>query len=585
MSSLLALALAWIAGSASPQAFVSYVTSSGQPEKWNLVTPSALVHTNVVNPQTKAVRYFLSSDAYSSANRMAELNAARACFDQWQAVPGTILRFEEGGAVGAGVDVNTSDNTNVVFWAKSTTIVNGGLDSIRNLTGVTFSDFFSDGTLAEADIVLNGVDFTWFTDFNDVNNAGYFVEAVLLHEIGHLLGLAHSPVGASTMFPRGGPGLSTQAGLSADELSAVHALYPSNSIPSTLGHLTGLVTWRGTPALGTIVTAEDAAGNVAAGSVTRADGRYDMPAMSPGNYQVRVTPADSTNASFFLFRGSDVAGTFTSAATGFAPTTNAPVTLKAGIVSALNFTLGGTQAVRIVRIRPPTTDPSIYVLVNYPVAIPAGETDVTVGIYTPDQINTNAVLRLTGDGLSFGATSLRANAFPGLNPPLNLLSVALHIDPGATPGMRSFVLQQDSSFAYANGFIEIPTAVPDYNFDGLDDRFQRQYFPRWTSPDAAPDADPDRDGYSNSAEYLYGTSPIDPDSLPKVQSVRLDASGATVTWPSAPGKKYQVLSRSSIHPGQGWQVIGTVVSSGTTTEFLDTSAITGLQFYRIEAIK
>ena len=42
--------------------------------------PDPSVDTNVVNPNTKAIRYFLASDAYSTTNTAAELNALRASF-------------------------------------------------------------------------------------------------------------------------------------------------------------------------------------------------------------------------------------------------------------------------------------------------------------------------------------------------------------------------------------------------------------------------------------------------------------------------------------------------------------------------
>src|SRR5689334_392115 len=114
--------------------FVSYVTDAGYAEKWNLVNYDARVHTNIVNPATHSIRYFLAQDAYSSANRLAELNAARACFAQWQAVPNSVLRFEEGGLASGALDVNTTDHTNLVFWAKSSTIVNNGNDNIAGAT-------------------------------------------------------------------------------------------------------------------------------------------------------------------------------------------------------------------------------------------------------------------------------------------------------------------------------------------------------------------------------------------------------------------------------------------------------------------
>ena len=152
----------------SARAFVVELNSSGDPLRWHLnplettVIPCSDgpgVHTNVVNPVTKGIRYFLASDAYSAANATAELNAVRASFAQWQAIAGTILKFEDAGLVAPGIDVNTCDDRNVVFWAKNSTLVNGGLDDIRGALAETFYAFFDNNALAEADIVFNGVQY------------------------------------------------------------------------------------------------------------------------------------------------------------------------------------------------------------------------------------------------------------------------------------------------------------------------------------------------------------------------------------------------------------------------------------------
>src|SRR5438067_3076729 len=181
------------------RAFVVDVTDTGEPLRWHLNPPEPPVppnppdqgvHTNVVNPLTKAVRYFLAADAYSTTNTVAELNAVRASFAQWQSVPGTFLKFEDAGLVAPGIDVNTSDNQNVVFWAKNTTLVNGGLDNVRNSLAVTFNCFFSDNNAqAEADIVFNGVQYRWSTDFNSADTSEYFIESTAAPESGQFLGL------------------------------------------------------------------------------------------------------------------------------------------------------------------------------------------------------------------------------------------------------------------------------------------------------------------------------------------------------------------------------------------------------------
>src|SRR4051812_29066008 len=205
------------------RAFVFYPVENGFL-KWNVNSPQ--VSANVVNPATKAIRYYIASDAFSSANHDKEVNAIRACFDQWQSVPGTQLRFEFAGFVSPdGLDTRF-DNMNVVFWARKSLLVNGGTENLSGRHAWTSVRFANDGSILDADIVLNGVEFQWFTDFNDTVNQAQFIEVDVLHEIGHFLGLDHSPAGGATVKDAGN-GINTNAGLSADDTAAVRFLYSS----------------------------------------------------------------------------------------------------------------------------------------------------------------------------------------------------------------------------------------------------------------------------------------------------------------------------------------------------------------------
>src|SRR4051812_2638272 len=170
------------------QAFVQNRLPSGGGYHWDLTNLPVSIHTNIVSRTTRSVRYFLATDAYSTTNTQAELNAVRASFAQWQSISNTILKFEEGGPASPRTTINTSDHTNVIFWAKTSTTVGTGADVSGSL-GVTFTTALqggaTDATLAEADIVFNGVENAWFTDFNNISGTGYFVEGTALHELGH----------------------------------------------------------------------------------------------------------------------------------------------------------------------------------------------------------------------------------------------------------------------------------------------------------------------------------------------------------------------------------------------------------------
>ena len=58
-------------------AFVLFKNDAGQALRWRLDELDPLVHPNVVNRDTRAIRYYLARDAWSAKNAEAELNAVR----------------------------------------------------------------------------------------------------------------------------------------------------------------------------------------------------------------------------------------------------------------------------------------------------------------------------------------------------------------------------------------------------------------------------------------------------------------------------------------------------------------------------
>ena len=137
---------------------------------------------------------------------------------------------------------------------------------------------------------------------------------------------------------------------------------------------------------------------------------------------------------------------------------------------------------------------------------------------------------------------------------------------------------------YANGFLEVSSAVPDANFDGLDDRFQRRYFALFTAPEAAPTADPDHDGFNNWAEYVAGTDPTDHASFPRFSATVLSPAGLLLSWPGQSGRHYQLLARPDIG-NSPWLTFGSVITAtNDIVQFLDAPAASGTRFYRYQAL-
>lgn len=134
-------------------------------------------------------------------------------------------------------DDQEQDGINRVVWIEQASRY--PFDS--NVLGVTAPLFYQDGTIVEADIILNGVDKNWaaYVDINDVpggstdDTEAVDIESVVVHEVGHLLGLGHVLNGASmseppTMTPTVDPRLRTRTLEQADR-DGVCFLYPTGS--------------------------------------------------------------------------------------------------------------------------------------------------------------------------------------------------------------------------------------------------------------------------------------------------------------------------------------------------------------------
>jgi hypothetical protein len=596
----LALLLASIiVGGTTIQAYVTTLNQKGANNRWFLSQPSALLPGNSVNRATKAIRIYFQNDAFSEANRDAELNAVRSAFGQWQSIPGTSLKFEEAGLLLGEVDINTNDATNLVYWAKTSTLVNNETTDIRGRLGVTFKSGFIDVPLiAESDIVFNGVDSDWYTDFTSKLDPRQFIEGVAIHEIGHLIGLAHSTIGAATMiFDSGGSGIGTVVGLSKDDLAYADHSYGSAAVIATKGSVEGVISREGVPVYGASIMLEDQSGAIVTGGISRQespdgpDGHYIINGVPPGDYHLRVHPLQDPNApDWLVIPGVIPLANGDQVDTQFLPSDNMPITITAGQTSKLDVAVEtGQEPFVITGIRSPTTDGFEFTLARSGVAIQQGAQEYVIGIYGPDLPTEGASLSITGPGITISPSEVKSDLFPNL---IHIFAI-VNIADDAVPGLRSLVLRKGNDVAYATGYFEILPKSLDYNFDGLDDDYQRQHFDLFTSEDAAPGADPDSDGFTNAEESTLNSNPTDPLSIPveavvvepfEVLSVSLDVTGSKVTFASVAGATYQLFSRQDLSSGN-WEPIGDAIeATAETTEILDPSATEDFEFYQVQTL-
>jgi hypothetical protein len=117
------------------------------------------------------------------------------------------------------------------------------------------------------------------------------IQDMLTHELGHVLGLEHSPIAAATMYPFGVAGQSSARTLETDDLAGLRALYGEPD--PAAGAITGRVTTlENGPVYGAHVVATDADGVARVGALTEPDGSFTLPSLPVGDYQVYAEPLD-----------------------------------------------------------------------------------------------------------------------------------------------------------------------------------------------------------------------------------------------------------------------------------------------------
>jgi hypothetical protein len=334
--------------------------------------------------------------------------------------------------------------------------------------------------------------------------------------------------------------------------------------------------------LGALVSAERPDGILVAGTATEADGSFRIPGLPPGQYRLRAYPADpNSGADVSLVRGVDLdvsaSRRFANANTSFLPTLDSIVQVTGGSSLERNLSVSaGSPPFRITEVRS-RFDPSGRSSADQPLLLPAGQSNLWVGVFTPANLPTNAMLSITGPGLSFGPTQVLPRALRQLT----LVQIPVTVASNAPPGLRSIELTADGFTARAVGFVDVAPLEPDHNFDSLDDRFQRRFFAPWTRSEATPEADPDADGFVNRRERTMGSDPTDRNSTAyRITRIRMTVSGTSLTWESAPGRRYQVWSRETL--GAAWTKLGNPVSAaGESAEFTDTRPTSPVRLYRV----
>jgi hypothetical protein len=143
--------------------------------------------------------------------------ALRAGADVWM-LQANAFQFVYAGA--STQTANTFDNVNLVVFRNA---------SSGSAIATTY--WWSSGSrIVDADIVFWDGAFRFFSGSTGCSG-GFYIEDIAAHEFGHALGLGHSTVTGTTMYPSVSSCNATNRTLDADDIAGVQALYPPLAVP------------------------------------------------------------------------------------------------------------------------------------------------------------------------------------------------------------------------------------------------------------------------------------------------------------------------------------------------------------------
>jgi len=253
------------------------------------------------------VRYFVTNAAGGGVNATQLRDAVVRAFETWHAVPTADTSSEFVGFTAARP--NDEDGLTVIGFDNQP-------DEDRTLGATSFLVDELSGEIVEAEIFLNSA-FSWSVA-PDGQSELFDVESILLHEIGHLLGLGHSALGESelrnggrrvlaaetVMFPVAFSGGSTEGRtLKADDIAGISDTYPNTEFRRERGSVSGRVTKSGSGVLGAHVVAfNPRTGRMVGGFSLSEDGRFVIGGLEPGPHVIRVEPLDDGDVESFFDR-------------------------------------------------------------------------------------------------------------------------------------------------------------------------------------------------------------------------------------------------------------------------------------------
>lgn len=346
-----------------------------------------------------------------------------SAFGEWAAVASANVSFKSRG-IADGLKFG-QDQQNTI------TVVDGMFKDQHFLALTTNWYDTTTGRLTEGDIQVDSV-----------ACASYNTQLLIEHEIGHLLGLDHSAVISSVMYPfvpKGG-----SVALDSDDRIAIAGIYP-RTVPNLDGAtIKGQVTGDNGAIFAAQVVAMNARGELVATGLTDSSGQFLLEGLPPGDYRVYAEPLDGPVGT------DNLAGIWKSARVVSFPTHFA----GSGVVHVQSGNVYGNINVN-------SAGAPVQLNPKWIGAFPPGSSDIALSSTSvtvkPGQ---NVSIAVGGDGFVGGMTS-----FEVLNPGFtrtsdfkyagNYLYATFTVAPDAASGSTAIIVHNGNDTAALTGALKV----------------------------------------------------------------------------------------------------------------------------------
>ncbi len=222
-------------------------------------------------PEAFPLRYSIDSAvAAKSPGAAAMIDKA---FQAWASIPNANISFQAGG-VAPGVTRATAGNISVT--AADDLFKDQGAAAVTS-----FSFDTKTGRMIDADITIDGALFDGSTN----------AQVAIQHEIGHVLGLDHSAVLSSIMYPYVGSG-SEPASFEMDDRIAISTIYPKGDPTLAGATFTGRILGDHGGIFAAQVVAVNEQGQPVGSTLSNAAGEFALSGLPTGRYRLYAEPLD-----------------------------------------------------------------------------------------------------------------------------------------------------------------------------------------------------------------------------------------------------------------------------------------------------